>query len=54
MPAHIVVRPVIGGIARDDAVVIAGITLRFDESFMAALRAAVEVGMRWVRCRRRL
>src|SRR5579871_373115 len=39
------VRPVIGGVAGDNPVVVVRITLRFHEGMMAALRAGVEVRM---------
>ena len=45
MAAGVEMRPVIGGIAGDDAVVIARIALRFGQRLKAALRAAAEVGM---------
>ena len=44
--AGVVAGPVVGGVARDDAVEIGRIALGFDERFMAALGTTVEVGMR--------
>ena len=44
--ADIVTGPVISRITGDDAVEIFWVTLRFDQGFVAALRASVEVRMR--------
>src|SRR5437868_11057763 len=46
MAAGVVARPVIRRVARDDAVEIARVTLRFDEGLVSALRAAVEICVR--------
>ena len=44
MAADIVMGPVVGWVARDDAVEIGRIPLRFDHRFVAALRASTEIG----------
>ena len=45
MAACVKMRPIVGGIARDNAVVVARIALRFRQGFQAALRTAAEIGM---------
>ena len=54
MAADVVMGPVVGGIARDDAVKVGRIALRFDHGFVAALRASIEIGVRRLRAVERL
>ena len=53
MAANVVVRPVVGRVARDDAVEIGRIPLRFDHRFVSALGASTEIGVRRLRAVKR-